>query len=1831
MAEGDPQVGIGIDADEAEARQEFDRIALIMQRSLERVGPTIGRSIGRSIASELGRNLSAEQAGLRGLRQSAEQAAAGLRAGAQASEEFNRDINALNERVEATRRTLSQVGAQPELFSVVNAELEKVLRLQAEFNRDVERISTDPTLLRGYEVAFQNARVTIGREVTSINQELRSLAAQQKTQGNLAVESLRGQNNIRKAELERARGEFVATTQREGAQILAETRAQAAEQLQTQRATSRRRIEILRFTLNQVRVLERGIGAAFRASAAVIAGTFARVEGAVFRIGRLFRRSNNELNDGLRGALLTRERSIERSFSRQTADIRQATFQQGRLFDRLERQASTGIAGAVTGRSRLGALVGGGAAVGGGFIIARNLREGFEESVNLQESLNKTRQIFQDAADEVVAFSENSVDALFVTQSQALEAASNFGIFGKAAGLSGTELAQFSQRLSLLATDLASFNNTSIQDATTAISAALRGESEPIRRFGVLLNEATLQQRAFSLGITDTIRQLQPFERVLAANAEILAQTRDQQGDAARTANDFANSSRRAGAAATEAFAAIAGKVVPLATIITNVAFPALQAFTRFIEGDVSPALQVLRRGLIGAGAALSLLLAARAAGEAVRFLGIALRFTVTPLGLFITSVAAVGAAIAIFTERSERFADGVQSITSAARAIGGRVLGVAVDALSALGEIIQTRVLPAAERLASVVAGPLRRGIEIGFGFILNVAVPAAQRLAEIVTTNLVPALEFVGRVLRDRVLPPLAAFGGAVVSVLGGVLRVVEPAIAGFLTLGSAIRRAFQGDTSGLLDGLRAAAAGIGAVFVGIGESLVRFLRPAVTRAVAFIVDAFQGLDLAAIGTKILEVVRLVGFVLGSIVSDPRFIQALEAIVAAAVLVGGNFVIGFAQGVASNLPELVSLLGGQLRTAFAAALEFAFDNPGLIASILFGALAARSVLNAFQTAGQRGAGALVRGFVPAVRRGIDRDTGFLAGFFGSPGAIERQADRAARRATRAFQSRIDRANRDINRLGSVGLIPIEIDEAGARQVERRLDQVKRQFTDISAEAILTGARTREVFRGAAGVAGGFATVLRGDVRNGFALAGAGAQTFGRAVVEQFRGLQAAGRLSGAALGNSVLAGFGAVIAGQQLGQGNTAIGLTGILASAIGAGLATGSPLVGAAVGGIGLISAALSASGEEARIAAEKVNGYVDALRNVSGTEALSVAAERINAALTDQDEAVRDLLLSAGFTTQGFTESALSGTASIEQVASELGAALGLTSDQVDRFLALRDQLNAENDPLFGDRIQGVLDGVFGAGTLDTDLIRDEFQKANVDADAFAAALEALFDESSAVQGALDKLDFSQAISGVRELSEEGQRRFDGFVRSLEDTQRAQERLGNNRGVIQLGQDYQSASDVIVSSLGDAGQATLDFLGIDFDSFLDNLGNFDFAAFQRTYNAAITGISENTQRLLDNTRLFVSATGSTLNDIALDLLNASNTSQGAANDLYDAFDFDELDLSELLGIDDLDSDLTDLAPTVDLVGEAIESLNSKRTNRINSEIAGVRDQLSAAETAANDARSALTDYLTGRYADTAQASVDALIGNVGSIGSEIEEALQLGGVRGDAALRSAVGGFESELARIIQAGFDDGLRTPEEFRRLLAPLSTVIDEEVGDAAARILSTVDFDSGFNNRAAASLREVLERAVSDRDLDVGVRSIFNADAEVARLQSQLDSLQLQLDTDVIFDAAQIQQALTQAGLDAGLLQGLDLSNLESRQTGGLSGAVSEFEAQQAAQQAAQDQQNFDVAQAASQITVVVQDSGNPRATGREVVLAAAAASTGPTRVSGLGRLSAV
>ena len=159
---------------------------------------------------------------------------------------------------------------------------------------------------------------------------------------------------------------------------------------------------------------------------------------------------------------------------------------------------------------------------------------------DFNEETSKAEIIFGDVSDEIKAFAKTADKALGISQTEALKASSTFATFGKAAGLTGPDLSKFSKKATVLASDLGAFYNTNADVAIEAIGAALRGEAEPIRKFGVLLDDATIKAQAMEMGLYDGEGALDAQAKSLATYEVILEQTTDAQGNFALTSDDLA-------------------------------------------------------------------------------------------------------------------------------------------------------------------------------------------------------------------------------------------------------------------------------------------------------------------------------------------------------------------------------------------------------------------------------------------------------------------------------------------------------------------------------------------------------------------------------------------------------------------------------------------------------------------------------------------------------------------------------------------------------------------------------------------------------------------------------------------------------------------------------------------------------------------------------------------------------------------------------------------------------------------------------------------------------------------------------------------------------------------------------------------------------------------------------------------------------------------------------------------------------------------------------------------------------------------------------------------
>ena len=122
--------------------------------------------------------------------------------------------------------------------------------------------------------------------------------------------------------------------------------------------------------------------------------------------------------------------------------------------------------------------------------------------------------------------------------------ASTFMSMGNGMGMSADMGKKMAKTLTGLAGDMASFYNVSHDVAQTALNSIYTGETESLKKFGVVMTEANLQQYAYSKGITKQVSAMSQLEKVYLRYSYVLNSTKNAQGDFARTSGSWANQVR---------------------------------------------------------------------------------------------------------------------------------------------------------------------------------------------------------------------------------------------------------------------------------------------------------------------------------------------------------------------------------------------------------------------------------------------------------------------------------------------------------------------------------------------------------------------------------------------------------------------------------------------------------------------------------------------------------------------------------------------------------------------------------------------------------------------------------------------------------------------------------------------------------------------------------------------------------------------------------------------------------------------------------------------------------------------------------------------------------------------------------------------------------------------------------------------------------------------------------------------------------------------------------------------------------------------------------------
>ena len=370
---------------------------------------------------------------------------------------------------------------------------------------------------------------------------------------------------------------------------------------------------------------------------------------------------------------------------------------------------------------------------------------------DLNETLNKVDVSFGEQSATVKAWAKDSIKSMGLAQQSALDATALFGDMGTGMGQTQTEAAKMSMGLTQLGADMASFKNVSFERAQTALAGVYTGETEALKGLGIVMTQTNLEEFARAKGINKSMSEMSQAELVQLRYAYVMDQTKNAQGDFARTSDGLANKTRTSGERMKELSAQIGEKLAPIMDKILEIGNKVLDWFNSLSDKTKNIILVIV--GLVAAIGPLLMILGTLI--PAIAAIG--------STGLIVIAViAAIGGAIFLIIQHF----GGLQQTLDAAK-----------EAFNRLWAVIGPILMPAFTSLKDA---------------IVNDLWPALQRLWNLIEPVLLPTLKVLGIIIGVVIIAQIYIFINVikiVIEVLGWIINVIVNVITWFFNAGKAV----------------------------------------------------------------------------------------------------------------------------------------------------------------------------------------------------------------------------------------------------------------------------------------------------------------------------------------------------------------------------------------------------------------------------------------------------------------------------------------------------------------------------------------------------------------------------------------------------------------------------------------------------------------------------------------------------------------------------------------------------------------------------------------------------------------------------------------------------------------------------------------------------------------------------------------------------------------------------------------------------------------------------------------------------------------------------------
>ena len=189
------------------------------------------------------------------------------------------------------------------------------------------------------------------------------------------------------------------------------------------------------------------------------------------------------------------------------------------------------------------------------------------------ENMNLFKVSMGEMADEAQKFIDNFSGTLGLDPSGLMRYMGLFNNLIEGFGIGSKEAYTMSQSLTQLSYDMSSYLNIPIDEAMQKLKSGISGEIEPMRAVGVALDQATLQETAYTLGIDKKVSAMTRAQKTELLYYQIMRKTKNMQGDLSRTILQPANALR-----------ILQQQFTQLARAIGNIFLPILMTTVPYIQ-----------------------------------------------------------------------------------------------------------------------------------------------------------------------------------------------------------------------------------------------------------------------------------------------------------------------------------------------------------------------------------------------------------------------------------------------------------------------------------------------------------------------------------------------------------------------------------------------------------------------------------------------------------------------------------------------------------------------------------------------------------------------------------------------------------------------------------------------------------------------------------------------------------------------------------------------------------------------------------------------------------------------------------------------------------------------------------------------------------------------------------------------------------------------------------------------------------------------------------------------------------------------------------------------